>query len=52
MKTNIHFWYLTDLFLEWEMFQTSCTESQNTHFIFNNSPPTQIILFMKQYRKI
>ena len=35
MNTNIQYWsYLTQFFLEWEMFQ-SCRENRNTHFMFN-----------------
>ena len=37
MKTNIHFRYLTQFFLEWKIFrQKSCREYQNTHFMLNN----------------
>jgi hypothetical protein len=37
MKTNIHFRsYLTQFFLEWEMFQTKVGEKIKTHFMFNN----------------
>ena len=39
MKTYVHFWsYLTQFFLEWEMFQIKIfREIQNTHFIFGNA---------------
>jgi hypothetical protein len=34
MKTNIHFWTcLTQLFLEWEMFQTKILEKIETHIL-------------------
>jgi len=37
MKTNIHCWsYLTQFFLEWEMFQTNLVEKIKTHFEFSN----------------
>jgi hypothetical protein len=37
MKTNKHFLsYLANFFLEWEMFQKSSRENQNTHFMFSN----------------
>jgi hypothetical protein len=37
MKTNIHFLlYRTQLFVEWEMFQTKVVEKIKTHFMFNN----------------
>ena len=35
MKTNIHFWsYLTQFFLEWEMFQTNVVEKIKTHILY------------------
>ena len=39
MNTNIHFWsYLSQFFLEWEMFRARVVEKIKTHvFIFNNS---------------
>jgi len=37
MKTDVHLWYLTELFLEWEMFETNVVENQNTHFVINNT---------------
>jgi len=38
MKTNIQFWsYLTQFFLEWEMFSDKiCGENQDTHLMLNN----------------
>jgi hypothetical protein len=37
MKPNIHFWSnITQLFLEWEMFQTKVVEKVNTHFTLSN----------------
>jgi hypothetical protein len=34
MKTTTHFWsYLTQLFLEWEMFQTDIVEDIKTHIL-------------------
>jgi len=39
MKTNIHFWsYLTQFFLEWEMFLKKVVEKIKKHilYIFNN----------------
>ena len=34
MKTNIHFWpYLTQFFLEWEMFQTKVVDKIKTHIL-------------------
>jgi len=47
MKTDIHFLsLLVQFFLELEMFQkTSCTENQNTHFMFNNFFPPEIRAF-------
>jgi hypothetical protein len=36
MKTDIHFWfYLAELFLEREMFQTKVVEKIKTHFVFS-----------------
>ena len=38
MKTNIHFWsYVTQFFLEWEMFQTKVVEKFKTLFSFRIS---------------
>ena len=37
MGTNVQFWsYLVHFFLEWDVADKSCRESQNTHFMFNN----------------
>ena len=37
MVLHIHFWsYLTQIFLEWEMFQTEDVQKIKTHFIFSN----------------
>jgi len=34
MKTDIHFWpYLTQFYLEWEMFQTKGVEKIKTHIL-------------------
>jgi hypothetical protein len=44
MKTYVHLCYLSQFFLEWEIFQTEVVEeikNQNTHFIFRN------VLFMR-----
>jgi hypothetical protein len=30
MKTNLHFWYLAQFFLEWELFQTNVVEKIKT----------------------
>jgi hypothetical protein len=35
MKTYVHL-YLAELFIECEMFQTTCRENQNIQFMFNN----------------
>jgi len=36
MKSNINVWsYLSQLFLEWEMFQTKDEEKIKTHFMLN-----------------
>ena len=32
-KTYVHTQYLEELVLEWEMFQTSCEENQNTFYV-------------------
>ena len=38
MNTYVPLWYyLDEFFLEWEMFQKSRRENQNTHFVFSNS---------------
>ena len=47
MKTNIYFWsYPTELFLEWEMFQTEVVEKIKAHFMFSNFI-LKIVLFMR-----
>jgi hypothetical protein len=34
MKTHVHLWpYLTDFFLEWEIFQTKVAEKIKTHIL-------------------
>jgi len=36
MKTNIHFWsYLTQIFLEWEVFQTEDVQKIKTQILFS-----------------
>jgi len=36
MKTHVHFLsYLSQLFLEWKMFQTKIVEKIKTYFMFN-----------------
>ena len=36
MKINIHLWYLDELFVECEMFQTKVVEKIKTHFMLHN----------------
>jgi hypothetical protein len=37
MLTYVHLRYITELFLEWKMFQTKVVEEiKNTHFMFSN----------------
>ena len=36
MKTNIHFWYLAQFFLEWKFFETNVVEKLKIHFMFSN----------------
>jgi len=36
MKTYENLWYIDKLFLEWEIFRTSCRENKNEHFVFSN----------------
>jgi hypothetical protein len=38
MKTYVHLWYIAELFLEWETFQTEVVEKmkKKTHFMFIN----------------
>ena len=44
MKTNIYFWfYLAQLFLEWEIFQANVVEKIQTHILCS------IIFFRKSY---
>ena len=33
MNTYVHFWYLTELFLEWKIFQTNAVEKIKTHIL-------------------
>ena len=35
MKTNVHFLYLSQFFLEWEKFQTKVAEKIKTHFLYS-----------------
>ena len=41
VTTNVHLWqYVAEFYSEWEIFwDKSCTENQNTHFVFSNSSP-------------
>jgi len=32
MKTYVHFWYLAEFYLEWEMLQTNDAEKIKTYF--------------------
>jgi len=44
MKTSIHFLsYLTEIFVEWEMFQTKVGEKIKTHFMLINLFPSKIV---------
>jgi len=52
MKTNIHFWYLTQYFSEWEMFQANVVEKIKAHFVFSNFFFFLIVPFMRKCRKI
>jgi hypothetical protein len=37
LKTTRYFWsYITQFFLEWEIFQTQAVEEIKTHSVFNN----------------
>jgi hypothetical protein len=46
MKTNVHFWsYLTQIFLEWEMFQTNVVEKNETYILCS-------IIFSPEYRAV
>ena len=33
MKTNIHFWYLTQLFLQWKMFWDKVVDRAKPHIL-------------------
>jgi hypothetical protein len=49
MKTHAHLWYLAELFLEWETFQTKVTgELKNTFYVQQFfPPPPKIVPFMR-----
>jgi len=34
MKAYVHLWYVSEVFLELEIFRQTCTEIRNTLFIF------------------
>jgi hypothetical protein len=53
MKAYGHLWqYLSEFFLEREMFQTKCCgENQNTHFVFNTFFFSKIVPFMRKCEK-
>ena len=42
MNTYAH-WYLTDFFLEWEMFQLKAVEEIKTHIMFSNVLPKIVL---------
>jgi hypothetical protein len=43
MKTSADLWqYLAQFFLEWEMLDKSCSEQQDTQFMFNNFFPRTV----------
>ena len=46
MKTDRHFWYLAEFYLEWEMFQTNVADKIKTYFMPNNFLP-KIMPFMR-----
>jgi len=35
MKTYVNLFYSAEFFLEWDVWDKSCRENQNTHYIFN-----------------
>jgi hypothetical protein len=45
MYVYVHLWYLAELFLDWEMFQTKVVEKIEAR-IFNNLFFREIVLFM------
>jgi hypothetical protein len=52
MKTVSHLWqYLTEFFLEWEIFQIKSIEKIKTHFMFSNFV-SKIVPFLRECGKI
>jgi hypothetical protein len=53
MNTYVHLWYLTELFLEWEMFETKVVKEIKTHnlcsIIFLSENPAFQELMWKKY---
>ena len=51
MKIYLNLWkYLTEFFLEWEMFQTKVVEKIKTHFMLKQFFP-KVVLFMGHVEK-
>ena len=48
------FWlYLSQFFLEWEMFQTKiCRENQHTRYVFNNFSPQNRAVYKVMWKNI
>ena len=36
MKTYVHLWYVTQFFLQWEIFQTNFVEELEKHILWKN----------------
>ena len=41
MKTYVHIWYVSEFFLQLEIFRQTCREIQNTLFIFTKFFPPE-----------
>jgi hypothetical protein len=42
-KPSVHMWYLTELFLEWEMFQTKFVDKINTFYVQQLFPQSRSV---------
>ena len=47
MKTCVHIWYLTEFFLEWEMFQSKAVEKSKAHILCSVAFSPKIVPFMR-----
>ena len=52
MTTYVHLWYLTEIFLDWEIFQKKVPGRWKTCFVFNFFPPENRAVYEIMWKKM